>query len=87
MTPDPQIPTAPHATATDAEWRAYLGDLLDLASDQGVTALKMQGFTDQELFQLRRLATVYRSGKGTVEDLQSLRQIADKLEPRCQIVT
>lgn len=82
MTPDPQMPPKPHATATDAEWRAYLGDLLDHVSKQGVAALMLQGFTEPELFELRRLASVYRNGKGTVEDLKLLRTIADKLEPR-----
>ncbi len=81
MNPNPEMPQPPHATATDAEWQAYLGDLLDLASDQGVPALLLQGFTDQNMFELRKLATVYRAGKGTVRDLQSLRLIADKLEP------
>lgn len=79
MTSDHQMPLPPHATATDAEWRAYLGDLLDLASDQGVAALRLQGFTDQDMFELRRLATVHRNSMDTVQDLRSLRMIADKL--------
>ena len=81
MNPNPQIPQKPHVTATDAEWRAYLGELLDVASAQGVPALRLQGFTDPEIFELRRLATVYRKGTGPTQDLQSLRNIADKLGP------
>lgn len=80
MNLDPQMPPKPHETATDAEWRAYLGEILDLVSKQGVAALRLQGFTDQEMFELRRLATVYRQSTGTVEDLKLLRAIADKLE-------
>ncbi|MBO9478252.1 hypothetical protein J7382_11965 [Shimia sp. R11_0] len=79
MTPDLQMPPTPHATATDAEWRAYLGELLELVSKQGVPALKLQGFTEPELFQLRRLASVFRNGQGTAKDLRLLRAIAEKL--------
>ena len=81
MNPNPILPPKPHPTAPDAEWRAYLGELLDLVRNQGVPALRLQGFTDQELFELRRLANVYRKGNGNVQDLQSLRLIADRLEP------
>lgn len=79
MTAPYQMPQKPNANATDAELRAYLGDLLDLASNQGVAALRLQGFSDQDMFELRRLSTAYRNDTGTVEDLKSLRQIAKKL--------
>ena len=81
MTPDPQIAQAPHATATDQEWRAYLGGLLEHVSNQGVAALRLQGFTDQDMFELRRLAHSV-STTITPRDLASLRRFADMLEPR-----
>ncbi len=81
MNPNPELPRPPHATAPDAEWRAYLGGLLDLVSKQGVPALRLQGFTDQDLFELRRLATLFRKSMGSGKDLHALRLIADKLEP------
>lgn len=82
MTPNPILPTLPQ-NPSDADLRACAVALLQMILDAGVPALRLQGFTDQDLFELRRLAASYGSGMGTLKDLQSLRQIADKLDANC----
>ena len=76
------MPLKPKANAADAEWRAYRGGLLKIVSTLGVPTLRQQGFTNQDMFELRRLTNVYCKSTGTLQDLQSLRRIANKLQTR-----
>lgn len=80
MKPHPIIPTLPK-NPTDADLRAYAAELLEMIIAAGVTALKLQGFTEPDLFELRRLAHSV-STKITPHDLASLRRFAHKLEPK-----
>ncbi len=79
MTPHQAFPTLPE-NASDADLRAYARDLVDMIIAAGVPALKLQGFTEPDFFELRRLAHSV-SAKTTPADLASLRFFADKLEP------
>ncbi len=77
MTPHPILPTLP-ANPSDADLRAYARGLVEMIIAAGVPALKLQGFTEPDLFELRRLAHSV-STKITPADLASLRFFADKL--------
>ncbi|WP_146345645.1 hypothetical protein [Falsiphaeobacter marinintestinus] len=79
MTPAEIFPTLP-PNPTDAEQRDYAAKLVQMILDADVPALRLQGFTDPDLFELRRLAHSV-STKITPLDLDSLRLFADKLKP------
>lgn len=79
MTPNPILPTLP-APPSDADLRANAVVLVEMILAAGVPALKLQGFADQDLFELRRLAHSVPV-KISPRDLASLRHFADLLEP------
>lgn len=80
MNPNAILPTLPE-NPSDADLRAYARDLVEMIIAAGVPALKLQGFTAPDLFELRRLAHSV-SNQITPYDLASLRLFADRLEPR-----
>lgn len=78
MTPNPIFPTLP-PNPTDADLRACAAELVQMILDAGVPALRLQGFTDQDLFELRRLGHSV-SKKIRPHDLASMRRFAKMLE-------
>jgi hypothetical protein len=78
MTPAEIFPTLP-PNPTDADQRDYAAKLVQMILDAGVPALRLQGFADPDLFELRRLEHSV-SNKINLRDLASLRRFADKLE-------
>ena len=59
---------------------AYLGDLLDWLTKKKRPALRQAGFTDPDLFALRKIAHAYRSGTLTPELMALSTLLIGKME-------
>lgn len=86
-TPDPEI-LARFQARPDPDCHLNFFDsclnmakLLELVSAQPLEDLRYQGFTDRDLFELRRLATVYRTGNPKPSDRPKVLALADKMDP------
>jgi hypothetical protein len=65
---------------TVEESAAYLADLLEWLVSKRLPDLREAGFTDADLFTLRRLAKDFRSGALSPASYQALYALLDKLE-------
>ena len=74
MTPNPGFPRSLPPDATAEETGAYLGDLLDWLTKRKRQDLRGAGFTDTDLFALRKIAHAYRTNTLT-PDLMALSTI------------
>ena len=73
----------PRDIAQDAstdELRAYMGDLLDWLAKRKRHDLMAAGFTEPDLFDLRRVGNAYRTGTMTPEIFAKAAELTDKLE-------
>ena len=62
------------------ELNAYLGDLLDWLAKRKRLDLMQAGFTEPELFDLKRVGNAYRTGNLNLEILSKANELFSKLE-------
>lgn len=80
-----------HFAEPDHLWWACqkLDGLLKTVQEQGIEPLRLQGFTDADLFEIRRIRAAFHSVNVPEPTelagiLRSTRRIADLLDPICE---
>ena len=66
--------------ASTDELRVYMGDLLDWLAKRKRRDLMAAGFTEPELFELRRVGNAYRTDTLNPEIFAKAAELIDKLE-------